>query len=75
MDKELEFYKAIKSLLTKYYSGRVVLIKGHQVIGDYDTFDDALVEGYKRFYPDNFFHSAHWRFGKSVRREVIECQS
>jgi hypothetical protein len=49
LEQEREFYDGHLADLLKRYAGRFVLIKGLELVGDFDTMDDALEEGARRF--------------------------
>jgi hypothetical protein len=49
LEQEREFYEAHLGDLLKGYAGRFVLIKGQELVGAFDTMDDALEEGARRF--------------------------
>ncbi len=48
LEKELETYKSKLPELTAS-EGKFVLIRGDQVIGIFDTYADAIKEGYEKF--------------------------
>lgn len=43
------FRRELGRLLAEGHEGRFVLVKGRNVIGIWDTFDEALAEGHRRF--------------------------
>lgn len=49
---ELRFYEENREKFLEEYPGRFVLIHGAELIDTYETMDEALDEGAKRFYPD-----------------------
>ncbi len=56
LEKELETYLREKArLLSEGQAGRYVLIHGEEVVGTFDTLDDALEAGYNRFGLDEPF--------------------
>lgn len=53
LEKELETYRdRLPSLLAE--EGKFALIRGGEVVGTFDTYADALTEGYKLFKLDPF---------------------
>ncbi len=48
LDRELETYKNKLSEL-KANEGKFVLIKGTDVVDTFDSYEDAIKEGYKKF--------------------------
>ena len=48
LDRELETYKNKLSEL-KANEGKFVLIKGTEVVDTFDSYEDAIKEGYKKF--------------------------
>ena len=48
LEKELETYKS-KLPELKQYEGKFVLIHGEEVIDTFDSYEDAIKEGYKRY--------------------------
>lgn len=54
--KEWNTYKReMPRLLEEGHEGKVVLIKGDELIEIFLTWDFAKAEGYRRYYPDSFF--------------------
>jgi hypothetical protein len=49
LSAELETYARHKQELMGSASGKFVLIHGAQVVGTYDTEQDAIAEGYRQF--------------------------
>ncbi|HVS40593.1 MAG TPA: hypothetical protein VMS17_33870 [Gemmataceae bacterium] len=49
LDREWATYQANLPELLKKDAGRYVLIHGDQIVGVWDTKDQALEEGYRRF--------------------------
>ena len=49
LQEELEVFRAEKARLLKDHAGKYALIKGSQLIGTYDTEENALTEGVARF--------------------------
>ena len=49
LEKELSVYEEKKSELLKYAKGKFVLIKNSEVIGTYDTQNDAIKVGIDKF--------------------------
>lgn len=48
LQKELDAFEAQKDQLLASALGKYVLIYGDQVLGTYDTENDAVVEGYRK---------------------------
>lgn len=46
---ELEAYEEKKQELTKHYPGKFVLFHGKELIGSFDTFDNAAKEAVQKF--------------------------
>ena len=44
LDREFDFYLAHQQELAERYQGRHIVIKGQEVLGDYDTLGDAVRE-------------------------------
>lgn len=49
LETELAYYQRRRDELVARESGRFALIKGEQLIGVYDTLEEALTAGYSRF--------------------------
>jgi hypothetical protein len=49
LEQELQTYHEQKEHLLERYKDRYVLIKGDDVVADFESRSDALREGYKRF--------------------------
>ena len=49
LKQELATYKKIKNKLLTKAKGNFVLIKGNKVFGTFNSYNDALTDGYKRF--------------------------
>jgi len=49
LDKEFHYYLENQDELVKKYDGRVLVIVGEQVVGDYDTYEDALFDSAKKY--------------------------
>ena len=47
LNQEFEYYKNHQKDLVKEYNGKVIIIKGQQVLGAYDSKIDAYVKGQK----------------------------
>jgi hypothetical protein len=76
LDKELETYKAhLDALLS--HEGKFTLIQGETVAGIFDTYGDALNQGYERFGVDTpFLVKQIARIGQDVlfiSRHVVPC--
>lgn len=52
---ELDFFNSHFSEWLKIHSGKFVLIKGQELVGVYNSQQDALAEGYKKFTLEPFF--------------------
>lgn len=55
LEKEFSYYKSHQDELVRRYDGRVIVIVGETVIGDYDTELQALLETKKTHEPGTFF--------------------
>lgn len=55
LEKEFSYYKSHQDELVRQYNGRVIVIVGETVIGDYDTELQALLETKKAHKPGTFF--------------------
>ena len=65
-DREFEtLYKALPELLAAGLEGRHVLIHHNEVVGVWDTFDEALRVGYERFADGTFI-------APMIRRDNVE---
>ena len=49
LEQELHTYHEQKDQLLEKYKDRYVLIKGDEIVADFESRGDALREGYKRF--------------------------
>jgi hypothetical protein len=49
LDEERKFFDANRDTLVSQHVGMFVLIKNAELIGTYNTIDEALVEGARRF--------------------------
>ena len=54
LEQELQTYHEQKEHLLVQYKDRYVLIKGDQIVADFESRGDALREGYKRFGQEAF---------------------
>jgi hypothetical protein len=60
LHEEWEFYRReVGRLLAEGHEGRHVLIKGSEIIGIYDTRDEALAEGSRRYFLQRQPYLAH----------------
>ena len=48
--REFQYYLDNQSELVKKYNGRVLVIVGERVVGDYDDFDQALSKSIEKKY-------------------------
>ena len=64
LEQEIKTYKTNKDNLLSDRKGRFVLIKGDKIIADFETYGDALEDGYQRFGNEAFLV-------KEVRDEVL----
>jgi hypothetical protein len=48
LDKEFSYYLANQNELLKKYSNRFLVIVGEEVVGDYDTHEQALFQSKKK---------------------------
>ncbi len=49
LEQELSYYSQKLSEWLDEYRGRFVLVKDHELIGVFDTFEDGVTEGARRF--------------------------
>jgi hypothetical protein len=49
LDKEFKYYLDNQSELLKKYKDRIIVIVGDKVVGDYDTFDQALFKSAEQY--------------------------
>jgi hypothetical protein len=54
LDEERQYYQENQAEWLKQYAGRIVLVKGRQLIGVFNTPDEAMAEGARRFGLTNF---------------------
>jgi hypothetical protein len=54
LDTERAYFERSRADLEARFSGRFVVIKGEEVIGGYNTIQEALAEGIRLFGLDNF---------------------
>ncbi len=54
LEKELKHFEDIKPELLKSHSGKFALIHGEELVGTFDSADNAYSEGVKRFGKDPF---------------------
>jgi hypothetical protein len=52
--EELDYFKANQSDLVRQYQGKILVIKGKQIVGAYDRTIDAYNEAIKQFKPGSF---------------------
>ena len=55
LEKELNYYIKHQDELVEKYEGRVIVIKGHEVLGEFDNELEALEETSKDHKPGTFF--------------------
>jgi hypothetical protein len=48
LDKEFQYYLDSQNELVKKYNGRFIVIIGKEVIGDYESYEQALFETMKQ---------------------------
>ena len=63
LDKERKFYREKHDELVKTSFGKFVLIKGEEIIGVFNTIEEALSEGARRFGLQSFLV-------REIRQEV-----
>jgi len=49
LDNEFSYYLDNQEELLKEYNGRVLVIIGEQVVGDFDNYEDALFDSVKKY--------------------------
>lgn len=49
LEKEFKYYMAHQKELVAKYNGKFLVIIGQEVVGDYDSFESALVESQKKY--------------------------
>ena len=49
LDEEIKYFNESLEDWLKQYSGRIALVKGQELIGVYNTEDEALAEGARRY--------------------------
>jgi hypothetical protein len=54
LETELAYYKAHKDEWLKSHRERFVLVKGEELVGTFDTYEQAIREGARRFGLANF---------------------
>jgi calcineurin-like phosphoesterase family protein len=54
LSKEFHYYINNQNELLKKYNGRVLVIIGTQVVGDFDSYDDAYFDSLKKYEPGTF---------------------
>ena len=54
LEVESQFYEMMRDQYEQQYPNRFLLIYKEELIGDYATLDDAILEGMKRNFPDPF---------------------
>ncbi len=54
LERERAYFDRLQPHFLTVFPGRFVLIKGEELISSYDTFEDALQEGAKRFGSGSF---------------------
>lgn len=54
LDKEFQYYLQHQDEFVARYNNRYLVIHEQQVVGDYDTFAEAVTEAQKRFQPGTF---------------------
>jgi hypothetical protein len=54
LEKEFDYYIANQSKLVKKFKGRVLVIVGKAVVGNYGSVQDAYFESLKKYKPGSF---------------------
>jgi len=54
LEMEIEFYNENKADWLSKYSERFIIVKGRELVGVFNTSDEALAEGARRFGLDSF---------------------
>lgn len=54
LEVEFQYYKDNQKELLKKYNGRYIAIVGREVVGDYDTFEDAVDKTTLQYKPGTF---------------------
>ena len=49
LEKEFSYYLKNQEELVKKYNGKFIVIIGEDVVGSYDSFEDALVESQSKY--------------------------
>jgi hypothetical protein len=75
LDAEIATYNAKLPSLIEHL-GRFVVIKGDSVVGIFDTYNDALSQGYEKFGLDEFLVKRIMPIEQVsfISRQVIPCQ-
>lgn len=55
LSTEVQFYKQNKPDLLAKFEGRYIVIVGENVVGDYDSYRDAVIVAAKKHKPGTFF--------------------
>ncbi|MBE0674887.1 MAG: hypothetical protein IH591_09525 [Bacteroidales bacterium] len=73
LEREFKYYRDHQEELVKLFNGRTLVIIGEKVVGDYESFEEALIESQEKYEPgtyliqkcapgeDNFTHTFHTR--------------
>ena len=54
LQTEIDFYDRERANLLQSYPNRVLLIHGEEIVGDFETYEAAVAEGFRRFRPEPF---------------------
>lgn len=55
LEAEVQFFKENAQRFAQKYPGKFLLVKGRKILGAFDSHDDAVSEGAKRFPPGSEF--------------------
>jgi hypothetical protein len=49
LEKEFKYYVSNQNQLVRKYFGKYLVIRGEEVVGNYDSFEDALYDSQKKY--------------------------
>ena len=74
LEKEFEYYLAHQDELVKLYNNRFIVIVGEKVVGDYDSFEEALQQAIDNKYELGTFLIQECTAGNDAYTQTFHSQ-
>jgi hypothetical protein len=73
LDKEFQYYLDNQNELLKKYNNRFIVIVGNEVVGDYDSFEQALFQTIEKKYELGTFLIQECTEGEDAYTQTFQC--